>query len=37
MRSYVVELDITVARLDDEMDWDAWDDSDGNTMEDQDE
>jgi hypothetical protein len=37
MRLYVDELDITVACLDDKMDWDAWDDSDGNTMEDQDE
>ncbi len=26
MRLYVKQLDITVARLDDEMDWDVWDD-----------
>jgi hypothetical protein len=25
MRTYVEDLDITVAHLDDEMDWDCWD------------
>ena len=24
MRTYVKDLDITVAHLDDEMDWDCW-------------
>jgi hypothetical protein len=33
----VDKLDITVARLDDKMDWDAWGDSNGNTTEEQDE
>ena len=26
MRTYVEDLDITVARLDNEMEWDCWDD-----------
>ena len=25
MRNYVEDLDITIAHLDDEMDWDCWD------------
>jgi len=25
MRTYVEDLDITVAHLDDEMDWECWD------------
>jgi hypothetical protein len=28
LRAYVEDLDITVAHLDDEMDWDVWEDDD---------
>ncbi len=30
MRTYVEALDITVASLDEEMDWSCWDDGDAN-------
>ena len=28
LRAYVADLDITVAHLDDEMEWDLWEDDD---------
>ncbi len=32
MRAYVEELDITVAGLDDQMEWDTWEDNDADDL-----
>jgi hypothetical protein len=32
MRAYVEELDITVAGLDDQMEWDTWEDDDADDL-----